>query len=89
MKKLNKKQIVVIVLIALILLLNILAFAFMFSENETLKSWSWICFALAWLIPFFIYFHFLVLNWIRKTHEVDELKENMQESSDEDENENE
>ncbi|MBR5659590.1 MAG: hypothetical protein IKX10_09380 [Lachnospiraceae bacterium] len=75
MKKLTKKQIFVIALIAFIVALYILAFVFAISGNETLQSWAWACFALSIVIPFFIYFHFLILNWIRKTREVDEIQE--------------
>lgn len=78
MKKLTKKQIFVIVLVAFIVTLYILAFLFAISGNEALQSWAWVCFALTIVIPFFIYFHFLVLNWIRKTREVDEAKEQKQ-----------
>ena len=79
MKKYTPKQIVVIITIALILILNILAFAFAVSEVEALTKWAWICFVLSLLIPFFIFFHIKILGLIRKTHEVDEMKEKIAE----------
>ena len=83
MKKYTPKQIVVIITIALIVILNILAFAFAVSEVEALVKWAWICFVLSLLIPFFIFFHLKILGFIRKTHEVDEMKEKMSEKDDE------
>ncbi|MBR6365728.1 MAG: hypothetical protein IKS10_06510 [Lachnospiraceae bacterium] len=85
MKKLTKKQIFVIVLVTFIVMLYILAFAFALSENEALHKWAWVCFALSIVIPFFIYFHFLILNWIRKTREVDEIKKQETNKENEDE----
>ncbi|MBR5347900.1 MAG: hypothetical protein IK125_01540 [Lachnospiraceae bacterium] len=88
MKKYSFKQIVVIITIALILILNILAFAFAMSEAESLRQWAWVCFVLSLIIPFFIFFHFKILSLIRKTQEVDDMKEKIAETKKEEASDN-
>ncbi len=85
MKKHSFKQILVIVVIAVIVILDILALVFALTDSEDLHKLSWIFFFLSIAIPFFIFIHLKVLDLIRKTHEVDSIKEAMSEDKTDDE----